>query len=135
MKEHTVVVDPGGPHHTEFTIKDSSQHAAERDRAWVSSERERDGLKPLDAPRTIEQEAGWLVRDGDRAKTYGHPRGDFDRVGKMWSAILGIPVTAEQVALMMIAFKLARATQTPQHRDTQVDIIGYTICLDRLNEE
>ena len=79
----------------------------------------------------IEQEARRLVY-GERAKTYGHPRGDFDRVAGMWSAMLGIPIDAEHVALMMIAFKLARLAATPDHRDSQVDVIGYALALDRL---
>jgi hypothetical protein len=79
----------------------------------------------------IEQEARRLVY-GERAKTYGHPRGDFDRVAGMWSAMLGIPIDAEHVALMMIAFKLARLAATPEHRDSQVDVIGYALALDRL---
>jgi uncharacterized protein DUF6378/uncharacterized protein DUF4406 len=87
-----------------------------------------------DESRTVEQEAAQLVRDGERQKTYGHPRGDFDRVAGMWSAILGITVTAEQVGVMMIAFKLARLSQTPRHRDSLVDVIGYAICVDRLGE-
>ena len=79
----------------------------------------------------IEQEARRLVY-GERAKTYGHPRGDFDRVAGMWTAMLGIPIDAEHVALMMIAFKLARLAATPEHRDSQVDVIGYALALDRL---
>jgi hypothetical protein len=82
----------------------------------------------------IEDEAGKLVRRGARQETYGHPRGDFDRVAGMWSALLGVKIDAEKVAVMMIAFKLARLSQTPQHRDSKVDVIGYTICLDRLDE-
>lgn len=85
-------------------------------------------------PSTIEDKASYLVRKGPRQQTYGHPRGDFDRVGLMWQAILGVPVSAEQVAVMMIAFKLARLSQTPQHQDSKIDVIGYTICLDRLQE-
>lgn len=85
-------------------------------------------------PSTIEDKASYLVRKGPRQQTYGHPRGDFDRVALMWQAILGVPVTAEQVAVMMIAFKLARLSQTPQHQDSKIDVIGYTICLDRLQE-
>ena len=79
----------------------------------------------------IEQEARRLVY-GERAKTYGHPRGDFDRVAGMWAAMLGIPIDAERVALMMVAFKLARLAATPEHRDSQVDVIGYVLALDRL---
>lgn len=92
------------------------------------------GIEVKAEPESIEEEASRLVRNGPRQKTYGHPRGDFDRVAGMWAALLGIPLTAEDVAIMMVAFKLARARQTPQHRDTKVDIIGYTICLDRLDE-
>jgi hypothetical protein len=102
--------------------------------AEVSSEMGQAELTPKVAG-TIEQEAAGLVRDGERQKTYGHPRGDFDRVAGMWSALLGIKVTAEDVAVMMIAFKLARLKQTPQHHDTKVDVIGYAICLDRLDED
>lgn len=91
-------------------------------------------------PETIEEEAGRLVRHGARQETYGHPRGDFDRVGKRWTIDLAEKlkptevIRAEDVALMMIDFKLARLTQSPSHRDTKVDVIGYTICLDRLAE-
>jgi hypothetical protein len=53
-------------------------------------------------------------------------------VAGMWSAMLGIPIDAEHVALMMIAFKLARLAATPEHRDSQVDVIGYALALDRL---
>jgi hypothetical protein len=88
------------------------------------------GVKPVG----IDQEARNLVY-GARAATYGHPRGDFDRVAKMWSAILNHDVTSEQVAIMMVAFKLARLSQTPTHRDSQVDTIGYMLCLARLQED
>lgn len=99
--------------------------------------RARDNMQP---DETIEQEAGRLVRNGPRQQTYGHPRGDFDRVARRWSVYLdtklreGVSLTAEDIAIMMIDFKLARLSQTPQHRDTKVDIIGYTICLDRLSD-
>lgn len=82
----------------------------------------------------IDQEARRLVY-GDRAQTYGHPRGDFEKIGKLWGAILGIEVSAEQVALMMVAMKLARLSSTPTHRDSQVDVIGYALCLARLQED
>lgn len=82
----------------------------------------------------IDQEARRLVY-GDRAATYGHPRGDFDRVAKMWGAILNTDINAEQVAIMMVAFKLARLSQTPTHHDSQVDTIGYMLCLARLAED
>jgi hypothetical protein len=89
---------------------------------------------PESGAEGIDAEARRLVY-GDRAATYGHPRGDFDRVAKMWGAILNTTVTAEQVAIMMVAFKLARLSQTPTHHDSQVDTIGYMLCLARLLED
>lgn len=91
-------------------------------------------------PELIEDEAARLVRNGKRQGTYGHPRGDFDTIAKMWSAILSkfnqqeVRVDAEQVALLMIAMKLSRLARDPSHHDSRVDIIGYAICLDRLDE-
>lgn len=82
----------------------------------------------------IDQEARRLVY-GERAQTYGHPRGDFDKIAGLWAALLEIPITAEQVALMMAALKLARLSSTPTHRDSQVDTIGYILCLARVQED
>lgn len=69
-------------------------------------------------------EAERLVH-GDRNTSYGHPLQDFSRTAGIWSAILGIPVTAEQVALCMIGVKISRLCQTPGHRDSIVDLAGY----------
>lgn len=76
--------------------------------------------------RTLTDEAIHITA-GDRATTYGHPADDFTRAGKIWEAILGTPVTAEQVALCMVGIKLARLGHTPNHRDSVVDAIGYLL--------
>ena len=47
---------------------------------------------------TILDEAKKLVY-GPRQEEYGHPIDDFTRTAKMWSAILGVPIDAEQVGL------------------------------------
>ncbi|MFJ5532461.1 DUF6378 domain-containing protein [Streptomyces sp. NPDC093261] len=91
------------------------------------------GQKPK--PLTVEQEAALLTRDGDRQRTYGHPREDYTRVAWMWSAILGAEVTAEQAALCMVAVKISRLCHTPEHRDSVVDLIGYGIVYDRIVRE
>jgi len=62
-----------------------------------------------------------------RHDTYGHPADDFGRAGQIWEAILGVPVSAEQVALCMVGVKLARLGHTPDHRDSVVDAIGYLL--------
>lgn len=89
----------------------------------------------------IEEEAARLVRNGKRQATYGHPKGDFMTIARIWSAILTsalgheVTCTDELVAIMMAGLKLARLSSSPKHRDSQVDTIGYMICLSRLDEE
>lgn len=73
-------------------------------------------------------EAHRLVH-ADRGQNYGHPYEDFSRTSKIWSAILGIEVTPEQVALCMIGVKISRECHRPQ-RDNRVDIAGYAETLD-----
>ena len=88
-------------------------------------------LEPI--TETACQEAHRLVY-GDRGETYGHPREDFARTGKMWAAILGVPeITPSQVALCMMALKISRHTYQPKH-DNIVDMAGYAECLYRIEE-
>jgi len=83
---------------------------------------------------TVTQEANRLVH-GDRGAIYSHPLDDFGRTAKMVSAILGVPVSEEQVALIMIAVKASRLTNSPDHRDSVVDIAGYAECYWMVREE
>ena len=74
--------------------------------------------------KKILQEAEKVI-NGDRAKDYGDARENHQRIADMWSAILGHPVTVGQVYQCMIAVKLARLSNTPDHQDSWVDIAGY----------
>lgn len=78
--------------------------------------------------KSILTEAHELVH-GNRGEDYGHPYRDFSRTAKIWSAILGIDVTPEQVALCMIGVKISRECNKPK-RDNRVDIAGYVETLD-----
>ena len=84
---------------------------------------------------TVLQEAQRLVH-GDRGADYGHPLDDFSRTALIWSAILGVQVTAEQVGLCMIGVKLSRQCNKPK-RDNMVDAAGYAetvqMCRDEYN--
>lgn len=68
---------------------------------------------------------------GDREATYGDPSKNLRAIAAMWSAYLGTEVTATQVCDMMVLLKVARLKNTPQHRDSMVDIIGYTLLKER----
>lgn len=61
----------------------------------------------------------------ERGRSYGHPRPNHERIAALWSVILGVPVTPEQVALCMIQVKVSRLMQSPDHADSIDDIAGY----------
>lgn len=63
---------------------------------------------------------------GPRQATYGSATNSFTDIGRHWEIILGVPVTAAQVAQAMIVVKLVRLGQSPTHRDSWVDIAGYS---------
>ncbi len=63
------------------------------------------------------------ARQGD----YSHPHENLGRTAAIWSVIFGIDVSAQQVALAMIAVKMARQVHK-EKRDNLVDIAGWARC-------
>ena len=70
-----------------------------------------------------------------RGKTYGEVRSNHERIAAMWSVTVGTEVSPEQVAMMMIQVKLARLMETPDHKDSWVDIAGYAWTGDKCVKE
>jgi hypothetical protein len=81
-------------------------------------------------PKTLLTEARDIVY-GDREQTHGEPGKNLRAIAAMWSPIFDIKVTEQQVLLAMIALKVARAINTPRHRDHWVDIAGYVALAER----
>lgn len=61
----------------------------------------------------------------DRQDIYGDASANFARIGLMWTAITGTLITAKNVALMMAALKIYRASVNSDHKDSFVDAAAY----------
>jgi hypothetical protein len=82
---------------------------------------------------TILEEAQDIIH-GERNRTYGHPREQFALAAKLWSDYLGVEVTPDDHAAMMVLLKLSRVKTGGYHRDAAVDIAGYAGTMERLRE-
>ena len=63
--------------------------------------------------------------NGPRAKEYGDAYKNHERIAQMWSVLLEKEVTVAQVYQCMVAVKLSRLIETPDHADSWLDICGY----------
>jgi hypothetical protein len=70
----------------------------------------------------------------DRGEDYGSIWENHERIAIIWTALIGIQIEPEHVAMMMAGVKLARLAATPDHQDSWVDLAGYAAtgseCLD-----
>lgn len=70
----------------------------------------------------------------DRGEEYGSIWDNHERIAIIWTALIGIQIEPEHVAMMMAGVKLARLSATPGHQDSWVDLAGYAAtgseCLD-----
>ena len=93
-------------------------------------------------PKTILDEAETLV-SGDRRESYGHPLENFSDIAAMWTGYLHAAgklsrldfISADDVALMMVAVKLARLGKNTHHRDSLVDLVGYARTLEMAQDK
>ncbi|MAN99921.1 DUF6378 domain-containing protein [uncultured Roseovarius sp.] len=64
----------------------------------------------------------------DRAATHGAAEQSFAQIAALWSVRLGVEITPEQVAILLVDLKTVRAWGNPGHFDNWVDIAGYAAC-------
>lgn len=72
--------------------------------------------------------------NGPRAKDYGHPMEDAERWAAIASSATGLEIKPEHFPIVMIAVKLSRLHHTPGHRDSLVDIAGYSRVAEMIHE-
>lgn len=92
--------------------------------------------KPHEDPSLAGAEAlveAFELITGPRQSAYSHPEDDYGQVVRIFEAMTGIQMSAQDGVLFMVAVKLARLThnldQGTFHRDSLVDAAGYLGCL------
>lgn len=61
---------------------------------------------------------------GDRQADYGHPTDTMQRIARLWTAYLEIPIEAHQAAVLMALLKIARSMDSDK-ADNWIDALGY----------
>lgn len=109
----------------DYPVKPSSEKASE----------DSESVSGVDQPVQVDclEEAGKIVR-GSREDTYGPAERNLSRIAEMWSAYLSVPLTARQVAVMMVLLKASRDAFKPKH-DNMVDICGYAYLADMIDND
>lgn len=69
---------------------------------------------------------------GARRANYGTPENNFERIARFWTAYMqntgrDVTITAADVSPLMRLMKEARLCETPDHLDSHVDLVGYTL--------
>ncbi len=84
----------------------------------------------------ILEEAGKIIST-DREETYGSPDKNLKLIAAYWSHHLSVVngkmvvVSINDVCVMMAQLKLARLANSPEHRDSQVDVCGYMALMEK----
>ena len=79
----------------------------------------------MQALQSVLTEAAALV-SGQRQKDYGPPAENMAHVVAIFAAWTGVNLTPRQGAQFLMALKMARLQNSPHHRDSHVDLAGYT---------
>jgi Domain of unknown function (DUF6378) len=70
----------------------------------------------------------------ERAEHYGDPRPNMERTADLWTAYLGLPVSAHDVAICMMLVKISRSAVT-HHADNYTDMRGYSVIAEALSKD
>lgn len=77
---------------------------------------------------------------GDRDKQYGTPLDNFTIIAQAMNAFgyrgpAGRELVASDVSFFQNVVKLARLVNTPDHKDSWVDIAGYAACGNEVSQQ
>jgi hypothetical protein len=89
-------------------------------------------------PSVLDEAVAVAGNGAERARDYGHPYENHERIARFWNAYDANkrtpgPDTPKDVALKMVLLKIAREQNTHK-RDNLVDIAGYILCAEQIVE-
>lgn len=76
----------------------------------------------MDPHKTLNECAALI---GERGADYGGIEENFDRIAKIATEIIGTPISGYEVAMILVATKLARMSGTRDKQDNYLDAINY----------
>ena len=68
----------------------------------------------------------------ERGSVYGSSRTNHERISELWSGYFGDYISPMQVSMCMLLVKVSRLTETPNHKDSIKDLIGYAAIYNEL---
>lgn len=71
----------------------------------------------------------------EREAQHGDPKENLGRIASYWSSYLGINLTAEDVALMMLLMKMGRLNTGKVKTDSVRDLVGYAAIATGLSKQ
>ena len=79
----------------------------------------------MGAPRAELLQEAIDLTTGDRLESYGEPVEKMQLAANIANAILRRDLTAWEVSIVQLSFKLARTATNKTHRDSTVDAMAY----------
>ena len=76
----------------------------------------------MDPHKTLNECAALI---GERGQDYGGIEENFDRIARIATEVIGMPITAYEVSIVLVATKLARMSGARDKRDNYLDAINY----------
>lgn len=74
-------------------------------------------------PHQVLKDCAALI--GERGQDYGGVENNFKNIASIYTAMTGKEFTAFDVAVIMMAVKIARLRQSPYKKDNYLDLINY----------